>query len=176
MRKENSIRNVIVAVTLSIITTLIGLIAQKIFIQLLGEIYLGLNGLFNNIISMLSIADLGIGAAIVYNLYKPIAEENKERIATLMNFYKKSYRIIAIVILILGLCIMPFLNNIVDGEDIQAIKVNIYIVFGLFLIDTIASYLLTYKRSMLYANQKNYIINLVHIGYIVILNILQIII
>ena len=156
--------------------SLIGFIAQKIFINTLGQTYLGINGLFTNIISMLSIADLGIGAAITYNLYKPIAEDNKERISILINFYKKSYRVIALIILILGCIIMPFLTSIVSEEDIQNVNANIYFIFALFLIDTVASYLLTYKRSMLYANQKNYIISLVHIGYVLILNIIQIII
>lgn len=176
MRKKNSIRNIIVALLLSTINILIGFIAQKIFINTLGQTYLGINGLFTNIISMLSIADLGIGAAITYNLYKPIAEDNKERISILINFYKKSYRVIALIILILGCMIMPFLTSIVSEEDIQNVNANIYFIFALFLIDTVASYLLTYKRSMLYANQKNYIISLVHIGYVLILNIIQIII
>ena len=176
MRKKNSIRNIIVALTLNTINILIGFVAQKIFINTLGQTYLGINGLFTNIISMLSIADLGIGAAITYNLYKPIAEDNKERISILINFYKKSYRIIALVILLLGCIIMPFLTSIISKNDIQNININIYIVFALFLIDTVASYLLTYKRSILYANQKNYIINLVHIGYILILNIIQVVI
>ena len=176
MRKKNSIRNIIVALILNTINILIGFVAQKIFINTLGQTYLGINGLFTNIISMLSIADLGIGAAITYNLYKPIAEDNKERISILINFYKKSYRIIALVVLILGCLIMPFLTSIISKNDIQNININIYIVFALFLIDTVASYLLTYKRSILYANQKNYIINLVHIGYILILNIIQVVI
>lgn len=176
MRKKNSIRNIIVAITLNLITILIGFISQKIFINKLGTIYLGINGLFTNIISMLSIADLGIGAAITYNLYKPIAENDKDRIAILINFYKKSYRIIAIVVFILGVLIMPFLTTIVNAKDIQIIQIDIYIVFGLFLIDSVSSYLLAYKRSILYANQKNYIISMVHIGYVLILNSMQIVI
>lgn len=176
MRKKNSIRNIIVAITLNLITILIGFISQKIFINKLGTIYLGINGLFTNIISMLSIADLGIGAAITYNLYKPIAENDKDRIALLINFYKKSYRIIAIVVFILGIFIMPFLTTIVNAKDIQIIQIDIYIIFGLFLIDSVSSYLLAYKRSILYANQKNYIVSMVHIGYVLILNSMQIVI
>lgn len=176
MRKKNSIRNIIVALLLSSINILVGFVTQKIFINTLGKDFLGINGLFTNIISMLSIADLGIGAAITYNLYKPIVEEDKEKIVTLINFYKKSYRIIAGVIFALGCIIMPFLTIIISEKDIQNININIYIVFALFLFDTVSSYLLTYKRSMLYANQKNYIISLVHIGYVLVLNIMQIII
>lgn len=176
MRKQNAIRNIIVAILLNVINILVGFISQKIFVEILGQIYLGINGLFSNIISMLSIADLGLGTAIIYNLYKPIAEDNRKKISILMNFYKKSYRIIAVIILLLGLAIMPFLTTIVSANDVALVECNIYIIFALFLVDTVCSYLLTYKRSMLYANQKNYIINLVHIGYVLVMNILQIII
>lgn len=176
MRKQNSIRNIIVSILLNGITILIGFISQKIFVNTLGQMYLGINGLFSNIISMLSIADLGLGTAIIYNLYKPIAENNRKKISILINFYKKSYRIIALVILALGIIIMPFLTTIISANDVAMVQSNIYLIFILFLIDTVSSYLLTYKRSMLYADQKNYIINLVHIGYVLIMNILQIII
>lgn len=175
MRKENSIKNIIVALIMTIINVIIGFIAQKIFINTLGEVYLGINGLFTNIISMLSIADLGIGTAIVYNMYKPIADKNIEKIKSLMNFYKKSYRIVAIVVLILGTCITPFLNFIIGKNNISTISnINIYMVFYLFLVDAVSSYLLTYKRSMLYANQKNYVINSVHILCILFMNMFQI--
>lgn len=176
MRKQNAMRNIIVSILLNAITILIGFISQKIFVDTLGQIYLGINGLFSNIISMLSIADLGLGTAIIYNLYKPIADQNIKKISILMKFYKKSYRIIALVILILGIIIMPFLTTIISANDVAMVQSNIYFIFILFLTDTVASYLLTYKRSMLYADQKNYIINLVHIGYVLIMNILQIII
>lgn len=178
MRKINSLKNMVIAVLMSMTNILIGFIAQKIFIQNLGTVYLGVNGLFSNIISMLSIADLGLGTAIIYNLYKPIVEKDKEKIKALINFYKKSYRIISIIIFVLGLMVIPLLDKIVSPEDITYISfnTNIYVIYILFLIDTVCSYSFTYKRSMLYADQKNYVINLVHIGYIILLNSLQILI
>ena len=172
MRTSNSIKNTIVSILMSAITILIGLITQKIFIEMLGTEYLGLNGLFTNILSMLAIAELGIGSAIIYSLYKPIAENNETKIKSLIEFYKKSYRIIAIIVLIIGLAVMPFLNIIVGETEI---KENINILYLLFLFDTVASYLLTYKRSILYANQKTYIINIIHILYLILMNSLQII-
>ena len=171
MRKKQSIINSIVSVISTVITMVIAFIAQTIFFKTLGEEYLGLNGLFSNIISILAVVELGIGPAIVYNLYRPVAENNKEKIKSLLGFYKKSYHIIALAIMALGICILPFLKIIVG--DIT-INVNIYLVFLLVLIDTICSYLLTYKRSILIAHQKNYVIALVHLAYTVILNILQI--
>lgn len=173
MRAQNSIKNTIISIIMSIATILIGLVTQKIFINVLGTEYLGLNGLFTNILSMLAIAELGIGSAIIYSLYKPIAEKNIEKIKALMNFYKKSYRYIAILVTLIGILIIPFLNVIVGENNIQS---NIIIIYLLFLSDTVVSYLLTYKRSILYASQKTYIINIIHILYLILMNGLQIII
>lgn len=169
-RSEASVRNAAVAVITNFITIIIGFIAQKIFSVTLGQEYLGLNGLFSNIISMLTIVELGVGSAIIYHLYEPISNKNYNKINALMNFYKKAYRVIASIIFVLGICIIPFLKAIVG--EITIIQ-NIYYMYLLFLTDAIASYLLTYKRSILYANQENYIINLVHIAYLLIMNGLQ---
>ena len=170
MRIKNSIKNTIAAMSSNILTIIIGLIAQAVFIRILGTEYLGINGLFTNIISMLGIVELGIGSAIVYNLYKPIANRDKETIKSLMNFYKKAYHIIALVVFIIGISIIPFLSYFI-GETI--VDININLVYLLFIIDIVCSYLLTYKRSLLYADQKNYIINIIHMIYLVTLNISQ---
>lgn len=173
MRTKNSIKNVVVAALLNLITIIIGLVSQKIFISSLGTDYLGVNGLFTNIISMLGIVELGLGSAIIYNLYKPIATNNKNQIKSLMHFYKISYRIIAVVITVIGILIIPFLGIIAKDANISE---SLIIVYLLFLVDIVCSYLLTYKRSILYANQKSYIINIVHIGYLVLMNFFQILI
>ena len=170
MRTEKSIKNGIVAIITNILTVIIGFVTQSIFINALGKSYLGINGLFNNIIAMLSVADLGLGTAIIFNLYKPIAEKNIEKIKSLMMFYKKCYRVIAIVVLILGVCVIPFLKYMV--KDV-AIPESILLIYMMFLIDTVISYLLSYKRSLLYANQENYYVNIVHIGYLIIGNFLM---
>ena len=145
MRLKNSIKNSLSGFIQNIIIILIGFVAQKIFLSTLGEEYLGLNGLFNNIITMLGITELGIGTAIIYNLYKPLAENNIEEIKSLMKFYKKSYRIIALIVAVVGIAIIPFLPFIVGKTTIT----NIWIFYSLFLIDIVLSYLLTYKRSIL---------------------------
>ena len=173
MRTANSIKNAIISVISNLMSIIFGFITQKILLQQLGVEILGVNSLFTSIMSMMAIVELGFGVSILYNLYKPIAEDNKEQIKSLMSFYKKSYHCIAGIILFIGLCILPFLNNIV-GKTID--NINIYIVFILFVGDTIASYLLSYKRSLLYAYQKNYIVDIIHILYILVLNILQIIV
>lgn len=172
MRTENSIKNSLSSLIQSSVTMIIGFIAQAIFLKILSMEYLGLNGLFTNILTMLSIFELGIGDAIIYNLYKPIADNNIKQIKSLMNFYKKAYNIIALIVLIVGLFFIPFLKLIV-GEI--AINVNIYIIYLLFLLSTVCSYFIAYKRNLIYANQKNYIINIIHIFYTIILNIMQLV-
>lgn len=174
MRTTYALKNMLGSLGSHFVSMLLGFISQAIFVRMLGTEYLGINGLFSNIVSMLAVVELGIGSAIVYNLYKPIAEENKESIKILMNFYKKCYRIIALIILSIGILIIPFLGILVGETTIQ--QSTILVIYLLFIVDTVCSYLLTYKRSMLYANQRNYIIDIIHILYLIILNSIQIVI
>ena len=171
-RTKNSLINMIVSLSSNVVSIIIGFIAQAVFIKTLGNEYLGLNGVFSNVISMLCIVELGIGSAIIYNLYKPIANSDYETIKSLMRFYKKSYHIIGIIVLIIGILIIPFINYIIGNVTVNT---NIYIAYLLFLSDAVLSYFLSYKRSILYANQKNYYIQIIHIAYLLVLNILQII-
>ena len=90
-----------------------------------------------------------------------------------MNFYKKSYNIIAIIVFILGICVLPFLNFFVGEVHLD---LNLQVIYFLFIIDIVCSYLLSYKRSILYADQKNYIIQLIHMGYLILLNGLQLLV
>lgn len=170
MRTSNSVKNSITSILSSIISMLFGFISQAVFIRILGAEYLGLNGLFTNILTMLSFFELGIGNAIVYHLYKPIANNDKEKIKTLMKFYKNAYNIISILVFCGGLILIPILNLIVGKVTVD---VNIYIIYIMFLISTATSYTLSYRRNLIFANQKNYFINIVHIFYIIILNVSQ---
>ena len=137
MRTEKSIKNSFAAIAVNVSTIIIGFIAQALFIRTLGAEYLGLNGLFNNILSMLAIAELGIGNAIIFSLYKPLVQNDKKTITALMNFYKKAYNVISLIVLALGICIMPFLKYIV-GE--VSVNINIYIAYILYLLSSLSSY------------------------------------
>ena len=170
MRTDYSIKNSSIAMATSIISYVIAFISQAIFIRILGVEYLGLNGLFTNVLTMLSIFELGIGNAIVFNLYKPIAQNDTNKISALMNFYRKAYRLIAIIILFLGIMLLPFLKYIVGNV---AIDINIYIVYMLFLSGTVISYFMSYKRNLIIAMQRNYVISIIHTVYLVILNVCQ---
>lgn len=173
MRRKKSIKNMIISLIVNFIIIFIGFIAQKYYIICLGDEYLGINGLFSSIISMLAIAELGVGSAIIYNLYKPIANNELNTIKSLMYYYKTSYRKIALIITILGLLLIPFLPLLVGDVSIHD---NIYIIYMLFLFDTSISYLLIYKRALLDASQNNYIYQLIHITFVIILNFTQILI
>lgn len=168
MRTYNSIKNMIYSIISNALTIIIGFLVQKVFLSILGTEYLGLNSLYTNIVSMLAIADLGIGSAIIYNLYEPVAKNKKEKIKSLMRFYRNTYRIISLIIFVIGLILIPFLETIVGKTTIP--NFELIILFILFLLDTVSSYLLSYKRSLLYADQKIYITSIVHLGYLVIMN------
>lgn len=173
MRTKNSLKNLAVALVLGLVVIITNFIAQSFFINILGIEYAGLNSLFTNIISMLAVAELGLGAAIVYHLYKPLHESDVSKISALMRFYKKGYFLVALSVAILGCFAIPFLPLIVGNSNLDT---NISIVFGLFVLNAVSSYLLSYKRSLLYADQKNYIVNIIHLVTVVVLNALQILI
>lgn len=173
MRTKYSILNSITSTICNVVMILLGFISQSVFIKLLGTEYLGLNGLFTNILTVLSFFELGVGNAIVFHLYKPIRDNDTDKIKSLMYFYKKAYTIISIVVLCVGILIMPFIKMIV-GE--VTIDVNIYIIYIMFLLNTSSSYILSYKKNLIVANQRSYIINIIHIIYLICLNFGQLII
>ena len=115
-RTYYSILNVTTGILGYIVNTILGFICRIVFVRCLASDYLGINGLFTNILTMLSLAELGIGSAIVFALYKPLAENDKDKIASLVKFYGQAYKIIGIVIGIIGLCILPFLNFIIREQ------------------------------------------------------------
>lgn len=153
-RTQYSIRNIFFGVSGQAIDVLFRFINRTIFIKFLSVEYLGINSLFTEILTVLSLAELGIGSAIAYALYKPLAEDDKEKISALMNFYKKCYIGIGICVTVLGLLMLPFLDIIVKKPDVS---INIYLAYCLFLFDTSISYFYSYKTSLLNADQKNYI-------------------
>lgn len=155
MKTRRTLYNSIASLTYYIITILLGIINRKAVVTILGIEYQGINGLFSNVLSMLSIAELGIGTAIIFHLYKPIHDGDTAEIQSLMQFYKKCYTAIACIIGGLGICIIPGLKFIVAENTLPYSLAELYIWF---LLDAVVSYLFTYKRSILIADQKNYIV------------------
>lgn len=174
-RTKNTTRNIISGFFNKIILMIFPFIIRTILIKKLGSEYLGLNNLFISILQVLNITELGFGSAIIFNLYKPIANNDKEKICALMNLYKKIYRIIGIVVLIIGLIILPFLQNFINGEYPK--EINIYILYLLYLLNTVLTYFLfAYKSAIINAHQRNDITTNVNTIVYVIQYILQIIV
>jgi O-antigen/teichoic acid export membrane protein len=149
---------------LTLITTFI---IRTVFIRTLGSEYLGLSGLFTNILSLLALSELGIGTAITFYLYKPIEEKNIERIKSLMLFYKTLYRLVGLAIIGFGLILIPILPYLVNFD--QNLDINLYAIYVLYLLNTSSSYLLfAYKQSFLMANQRQYKIEQISTAFSVI--------
>ena len=176
-RTKNSIRNLVTGIGSNILLTVIRFACRTVLISTLGSAYLGINGLFSDILTMLSLSELGIDTAINFKLYKPLAENDTPRLRALMKFYKSAYRVIGIVILLLGLCLIPFLPTLIkDYDSVKALGINPLLIFCLFLAQTVSSYLFfAFKTSLLKADQQEYIISLVGLISQVVLNICQIV-
>ena len=168
-RTQNVVKNMWVGILFQMISLILGFVSRTIFIKILGSEYLGLNSLFTNILTILSFAELGIGNAIVFTMYKPLANKDYEKLKKLTKFYKDIYRKIAYTMIGVGLIITPFLPFII--KEIPDIKESIYLIYIIFLFDTSISYFFSYRTSVISADQKNYII----ISYTHIFKIVQII-
>ena len=144
-RTKMTFKNIFYGYIANIISLVLNFVSRTIFIKMIGTAYLGINGLFTNVLGVLSFAELGIGTALNFSLYKPVAENNKEKIKSIMNLYKMSYRVIAVLIAIIGLILLPFLKFIVkDPGDIG--NINIY--YLIFLFNTVTGYFVSYKFVM----------------------------
>ena len=166
-RTEYSLINIFTGFLGYGINTVLGFVCRIIFVRCLSADYLGVSGLFSNILTMLSLAELGISSAIIYALYKPIAEKDEKRITSLMHFYAKAYRIIGGIVAVVGLSMLPFLNIII--RDQPAIKENLYLIYLMYLANTVISYFFSYRGSLLTAMQRNYIV----VGYSYVITIVQ---
>ena len=171
MRTKNSLLNAVSVLCLYAVKLIFTFMCRTVLIKEMGDVYNGINGLFLNVISMLSIAELGIGTAIIFNLYRPARDNDVELIKSIMCYYKKCYTTIAFVVLILGIVISPFIPMIIGDINI---KENVYFVYYLYLTNSVASYFLSYRRSVIYVYQKNYIVSIFDIVYTVISQTLQI--
>lgn len=171
-RLSNSIRNTIVSVGMQVLLLLFSFICRTIFIRILGDQYLGISGLYTNILSMLSLADLGINTVMIYALYKPIADRDKAEILRLVGYFKRLYRIIALAIFALGMLCVPFLQYIIKDSTLPLDELRWY--FILYLAGTVCSYLIVYKATIINADQRIYLVKIVDFVAAIAINILQI--
>lgn len=165
-------RNIKYSAVNYIAVNLLKFLVRMVFVKTLPIEYLGVNGLFSNILVMLSLAELGIGPAIVYSLYKPLAYGDIETVKSIMRLFKKVYVAFGGIILVLGLALFPFLDNFIkDGQSVP----QVHYFYLVFLLNTVISYLWTYKRSLLIADQKQYVVNIYQAAVQVLVAVLQIV-
>lgn len=163
-------KNIICALLFYFISNLLKFIVRFFFIKSLPIEFLGINGLLSNVLALLSFAELGIGQAIVYSLYKPIAANDKDEIISIMGLYKKLYNIIGVGVIIVGVFITPYLNWFIKNNTIE----NLHLYYVIFVLNMGFSYFFAYKRDLIVAHQKQYINNAYKIIFQIILGILQI--
>lgn len=157
-RTKNASRNIFFGLIQRIYQIIVPFIMRTAMIYLLGVEYLGLDSLFTSILSVLNLAELGVGTAMVYNMYRPIAEDDRPTICALMRLYMIYYRIIGGIILVGGLILCPFVPNLISGSIPS--ELNIYILFLLNLGATVLSYwLFAYKNCLLQAYQRSDIVS-----------------
>lgn len=154
MRTKYTIINTIVNIGGQFLTMLLAFVGRMVFIRYLSAAYLGVNGLFTDVLSILSFAELGIGTAMVFSMYEPAARDDEAKLARLMNLYKWMYRAVAASVLLFGLILLPFLPYLIKGgEGIE----NIRLIYMMYVLSSASSYLLNYKNSIYQAYQKSYI-------------------
>ncbi|MET7020728.1 lipopolysaccharide biosynthesis protein [Bacillus mycoides] len=171
MRTMHSIKNISISIFSQIVIVILGFISRKVFLDSLGIEYLGIDGLLINVLSMLALIEAGIGASIVYNLYKPLAENNQHKVIALVQLYKKIYQILAIIILVISAMIYPFLSYLMkDGGAIS----NVAIIYSIFVAKNVVTYLNAHKRSLINADQRGYILARVDLVFQVLTTIFKI--
>lgn len=155
-RVQSAAKNIAFGQIGNFITQLLGFILRTVFIAHLGDTLNGINDLYTSILSVLSMAELGIGTALNYSLYKPVATGDIGKVKSYMQLYKKAYRAIGIVIAVIGLAISPFLPYLVKQPEGVSVR-DLTLYYFIFLFNTVSSYFVAYKYSLVNAEQKNYI-------------------
>ncbi len=176
-RMAKSMKNSVVGIIGMMCTLILSFVSKSIFIKLLGNEYNGVNYLFTGILNALNLAELGFASAIAFALYKPLSEGDEELTSEIMNFFKTVYRIVALIVAVLGACCIPILQFLIK-EDMEALPFSLgqlRIYFSLFLLNTVLSYLLAYKRSLISADQRSYIISYVDYSANILLTVGQIV-
>lgn len=156
MRTKNTIRNLIVAWAGQLTLLLCTFVSRSVFVKVLPAEYLGISGLFGNILSMLSLIDLGIGVSIAYYLYEPLANNDEKKLCQLMNYFKKMYTIIGVTVLVLGASLTPFLEWFIKEKTTIP---HIHLIYILYVLDSGLTYFGVYKSSLINADQKGYIVS-----------------
>ena len=171
-RTEHVVKNLKFAAVSELVLAVLKFVSRRVFVLLLGKEYLGVSGLFTDILSMLSLAELGFSVSITYSLYQPVAQGNTTLIKSLMQLYRRVYRSVFVIVLAAGLSLTPFLDFFVKEmpENIP----NISLIYVLNVVNASVSYLFAYKSTLLFVYQKKYIDSLIRTAVSVIAAVAQI--
>lgn len=173
-RTQNSLKNMAASLIGQFGSIVLRFACRTVFIYVLGKEFLGISSLYTNILTLLSVSELGISSAITFSLYRPLAEGDNAKVSAIMQFFKNAYRIVGLVILVIGLCLIPFLPTLMNGTTD---KVNIYLYYLLYLAQTVVTYFFfAYKQTILFADQKKYLVDYVVFGANVVTTLLQILV
>lgn len=164
-------KNIAVNLVSQLTSDVLSFVCRTVFIRMLGATYLGVSNLFIGILSLLSLAELGIGTAIGFSMYKPLAGNNRRKIGALMNLYKRAYHIIGLTVAAAGLLLTPLIPFFSGSPDIP----HLTLIYLLYVFNSAITYFFSYKQSIINADQKNYICTLYQYGFCIVQNALQII-
>lgn len=159
-RLNNVVKNTYTALISQVIILILGFISRGVLIRTLGNAYAGINGLFTNILAIISLAELGLGTSMIFTYYKPLQNKDYDKLCSLVNYYKKIYRIIVVVIIGIGLLITPFIEWFIKlDENIE----HIHLLFILYVINTATTYMFVFRTDIIVANQKRYILTNINV-------------
>lgn len=157
-REKNTIRNAKWGIANKGIAVFLQFLIRTIIIKTLGADFLGINGLFTSVLQVLNMTELGFSSAMIFSMYKPIAEDDRNAICALMALYRRAYRVIGSLILLLGITILPWLKYLISGDYPK--EINIYVLYFIYLVNTSVSYFLfSYKNCLLTAYQREDIVS-----------------
>lgn len=171
-RANKALKNSVTSIICQLVGIVVSFASRTVFTQLLGSEYLGVSGLFTNILTILSFAELGFGTAIVYRLYAPLAKKDYNTVNLYMRLYKKIYMVVTVIILVFGLSLIPFLHYLVEAP---AVVEDVHLLYCLYLLHTAVSYICVYKKSLLIADQNDYIVSLLSQAVTIVMHITQIV-
>ena len=172
LTKRSIAKNISASFLMRLIYIIVTFMTRSIFIEILGVKILGLNAVFSNILSMLSLTEMGLNSAILYSLYSQLAKKDEEKMSAIIFFYRRLYRIIGGIILILGILVMPFLQYL---KGIDEVGINSYLIYLLLLLNSVITYYLSYKTILLEADQRVYLVSIVKYSSLISMNFFQII-
>ena len=152
-RSKNTKRNIVTGLISQFATILLPFLIRTALLYEMGEQFVGLSSLFTSILQVLNLAEMGFASAIVFNMYQPIAEGDTDEVCRVLSYYRQIYTIIGCIVLAGGLCVLPFLPNLINGTWPNTI--NIYWLYLMYLTNSVTSYFMfAYKTSLLAAVQR----------------------